>query len=95
MNIGCVAHVPPALTRVAAVIPFDKRQTWKRQTDISTMNSIMRREGGLWATAAQYNWRSKNITLRRRSGQTLSPVRIQGRKREATETHKQQQAEGR
>lgn len=46
MNIGCVAHVPPALTRVAAVIPFDKRQTWKRQTDISTMNSIMRRGGG-------------------------------------------------
>lgn len=41
MNIGCVAHVPPALTRVAAVIPFDKRQTWKRQTDISTMDSII------------------------------------------------------
>lgn len=43
MDTGCVAHVPPALTRVAAVIPFDKWQTWKRQTDISTTNSIMSR----------------------------------------------------
>lgn len=57
MDTGCGAHVPPALTRVAAVIPFDKWQTWKRQTHISTMKSIMRRE--LWVTAAQLSLKAK------------------------------------
>ena len=44
INIGCVNTCTSCSYQSGGVVPFDMRQTWKRQTDISTVNSIMRRK---------------------------------------------------
>lgn len=68
-NISCVNTCTSCSYQSGWVIPFDMRQTWKRQTYISTMNNMMRKAKAtvcmssncgfhltwLWAHTAQYN----------------------------------------
>lgn len=44
VNIRCENTCTSCSYQSGAIIPFDMRQTWKRQTYISTINRIMRRK---------------------------------------------------